>query len=125
MKAMEPQPNCLVHSVYVDLQMVDVAYTFMPVPPPVEVRLRYPFAFLHFHSVQADIQRAKAYFRSRTTNRNVFNSLSGDCMPVHYATTVRADMYIRSGDYSLEYNFSSTITTIYNTAVCLNKRFKV
>ena len=67
----------------------------------------------------------KAYFRSRTTNRNVFNSLSGDCMPVHYATTVRADMYIRSGDYSLEYNFSSTITTIYNTAVCLNKRFKV
>ena len=57
MKAMEPQPNCLVHSVYVDLQMADVAYTFVPVPPPVEVRLRYPFV-LHFHSVQADIQRA-------------------------------------------------------------------
>ena len=46
-------------------------------------------------------------------------------MPVHYATTIRADMYIRSGDYSLEYNFGSTITTIYNIAVCLNKRFEI
>lgn len=67
----------------------------------------------------------KAYFRSRTTNRNVFNSLSLDCMPVHYATTIRADMYIRSGDYSLEYKFGSIITTTYNIAVCLNKRFKL